>query len=398
MLAGAGADGRASMPTVRQALRGSGVVALSGLVGLAAAEGVLRLAGVKFDASLYGEDAVTGWRLRPNAHGWWVSEGNSYVRINSAGMHDREYQLSKPPGTVRIAVLGDSMTAAVQVAARETFAGVLEQELRSCRAFGGAVVEVMNFGVPGFGTAQQLLQYRHQVSRYAPDMVLLAFFTYNDVHNNHRALNPVNPARAPYFVLDGADLVLDDSFLAHRSTYGQLRDRFGDLVNRSRVAQLVAEGLVRGLLFRTARRQEAETQERHGGDMGDLMLAPPRTPEMQEAWRVTEAIVRRLRTEVEEAGSRFWLVTLPVGLHLLPEAERDRRIANRQIEDLYYPNRRLDELARREGFHAVNLPARIAEMGEMPTDRLTYAAQGHYTPAGHRLVGTMIAREICGRR
>ena len=53
--------------------------------------------------------------------------------------------------------------------------------------------------------------------KYSPDLVLLAFYTYNDVQNNHRALNPVDSAIAPYFVLDGDRLVPDESFRQRRS-------------------------------------------------------------------------------------------------------------------------------------------------------------------------------------
>ena len=177
------------------------MLAASLTLALGLAEIGLRLLDVKFDASLYGDDPITGWRLRPNAQGWWVSENKIYTRINSAGTHDREYPLRKPPQTLRLAVLGDSMTAAIQVDVEDTFTRVLERELGRGEAFRGRNVEVMNFGVPGFGTAQQLLQFRHQVIHYSPDILLLAFFPYNDVHNNYRALNPVDAAKSPYFVL-----------------------------------------------------------------------------------------------------------------------------------------------------------------------------------------------------
>src|SRR3989442_544756 len=111
------------------------------VLSLVLAEVALRVVGVRFDASLYGDDPITGWRLRPNASGWWVSEGHAYVRINSVGMHDREYPLDKPADTVRIAVLGDSVTAAVQVDVRRNFTRVLGQRLAAWEAYLGKRVE-----------------------------------------------------------------------------------------------------------------------------------------------------------------------------------------------------------------------------------------------------------------
>src|SRR5207245_9355396 len=85
------------------------------VLALVLAEVFLRVVGVRFDASLYGDDPITGWRLRPKASGWWVSEGHARVRINSGGMHEREYALDKPAGHVRIPVLGRSETTDGQV-------------------------------------------------------------------------------------------------------------------------------------------------------------------------------------------------------------------------------------------------------------------------------------------
>ena len=367
------------------------------VLSLVLAEVALRVVGVRFDASLYGDDPITGWRLRPNASGWWVSEGHAYVRINSVGMHDREYPLDKPADTVRIAVLGDSVTAAVQVDVRRNFTRVLEQRLAACEAYRGKRVEVMNFGVPGFGTAQELLTFRHRALPYHPDAVILAFFTYNDVQNNHRALNPVDASKSPYFVLRGDQLVLDDSFreTLRRQLYGRLRDAFGDLVNRSRVAQLVADVFVRRMVFRRATRQEAATlTTRFGEHPDDLIYGPPDVPEMREAWRVTEALILALFSEARSRGVKFWLVSLSQTPQHLPPKPREDVVKRRGIKDLFYPDRRLEEFARRHAIPALILAPRFAEYAARHDEPLSFG-DGHYNEHGHRLVGDAIAERLC---
>ena len=74
-------------------------------------------------------------------------------------------------------------------------------------------LEVLNFGISGHGTAQQLQMLRHYAGRFEPDVVLLAFFAGNDIRNNSRRLEP-DPVR-PFFQLEAGQLVLDDSFLEH---------------------------------------------------------------------------------------------------------------------------------------------------------------------------------------
>src|SRR5262245_12625129 len=57
-----------------------------------------------------------GWMHKPNSE--FVYERSEFrvpVRFSSAGLRDREYPFAKPPGTLRIAWLGDSFVEALQV-------------------------------------------------------------------------------------------------------------------------------------------------------------------------------------------------------------------------------------------------------------------------------------------
>src|SRR5207253_4628700 len=143
--------------------------------------------------------------------------------VNSEGLRDREHSKTKPPNTLRIAILGDSMTEALQVPVQYTFWHILEHDLAACKSLGGRQVEVMNFGVSGYGTAQELLTYRHWGAAYSPDVTVLAFYPGNDVRNNSKELEP-NKLR-PFFKLRGGNLVLDDLFLRD-SQYQSFKSNF----------------------------------------------------------------------------------------------------------------------------------------------------------------------------
>jgi hypothetical protein len=54
------------------------------------------------------------------------------VTTNSVGLRDVEHALSKPPGTYRIVVLGDSLSEAIQVDREKTFWAELQRELEPC--------------------------------------------------------------------------------------------------------------------------------------------------------------------------------------------------------------------------------------------------------------------------
>ena len=123
-------------------------------------EVALRLARVQFDAELYGPDRDLGWVLRPGASGLVSTETRQYVRVNARGFHDQDRDYAKPPNTVRIAVLGNSWTEAMQVPLEKNYCAVLEKQLRERGCFAGKQIEVLNFGVAGYSTAQELLELR----------------------------------------------------------------------------------------------------------------------------------------------------------------------------------------------------------------------------------------------
>ncbi len=104
-----------------------------------------------------------------NTEGIW---GGSFVKINSEGMRDDEYGLEKPKDVYRIAVLGDSNTFGLGVEQDETYSAVLERMLEKNL---DSKYEVLNFGVPGYTSKQELELLKTKVLSYEPDLVILAY-------------------------------------------------------------------------------------------------------------------------------------------------------------------------------------------------------------------------------
>ena len=176
-------------------------VFVSLVVAVGACEIALRVA--RFSYPLFHmPDDETGSRPRPGADGWYVLEGRAHVKVNRDGLRDVDHERLKPVNTVRIVILGDSYAEALQIPIESTFWAILGRELAACRAFGDRMVEVINFGVSGYSTTQELLALRSRGWSYDPDIVLLAFLTGNDISDNSKALSEnlsgMNPR--PFFV------------------------------------------------------------------------------------------------------------------------------------------------------------------------------------------------------
>jgi lysophospholipase L1-like esterase len=95
------------------------------------------------------------------------------ISLNSLGFRDREFEISKPPGTFRIVCVGDSWTFGANVNQKEAYpqrlAGLLE------RSYPGAGFEVLNLGTMAYSSRQGLELMRLRVLELYPDLVLIGF-------------------------------------------------------------------------------------------------------------------------------------------------------------------------------------------------------------------------------
>jgi lysophospholipase L1-like esterase len=383
------------------------LLSAAGLFALLLGEAALRLAGIAYP-NFYQVDPLRGWALRPGAEGRWVREGNAAVEINGDGWREREVARHKVAGTFRIAVLGDSMTEAMQVAAEATFPRLLEDRLAACPTLppGTERVEVLNFGVAGYGTAQALLTLQQAVRPYQPDLVLLAFFPGNDVRNNSRALQ--QEGRRPYFLLsEGGELVLDDRFRHTRgyrfrmSSQGRL---LYSLMDHSRLVQALKEAWAR---IEIGRRRQIRT-EGAGTEAGldpEVYQPPERTREpvlWEKAWRVTEALFLEMQGEAATQGAPFALTALTDGHAVHPDREtRSATAETLGLEDFSYPGERLARFAAEHGIPFLDLTPPLAGQAETTGTFFhgfdnTRPATGHWNEAGHAAAAEWLTTWLCG--
>jgi len=362
----------------------------------------LRTARVSYP-NFFRSDEHTGFSLRPGAEGWYRGEGEAYVRINSQGLRDREHNTTKPGNTLRIAVLGDSIAEARQVALKDTFWAVLERDLKTCPGLGGRDAETINFGVSGYGTAQELITLRRRVWDYSPDIVVLAFLTDNDISDNFRPLG--SDPRRPYFIYENGSLALDSSFrdeAAYRASRTALGKLFYWAVEYSRVLQLFNEvkNRIRSNAIYRSQIGEKFQDPSTRPELSDLVYFEPSDLLWKEAWRVTEGLIVLTRNEVTQRGADFLVVTLTNPIQVYPDASVRKRFMQRVgLVDLFYPDRRIKALGLREDFSVLNLAEDFQLYAEQHKVFLhgfePNPGGGHWNKEGHRLAGKTIAERLC---
>jgi hypothetical protein len=381
------------------------LLVLSGVfIGVLLLEILLRIGKVSYP-SFNIWDEYRGTALRPGAEGWWREEGEAYIYINSTGLRDREHTKAKPANTLRLAVLGDSYAEALQVPMEDSFWAILERKAGKCQAVAGQEVEVINFGVSGYGTAQEMMTLHHRVWDYSPDIVILTFLTGNDVRNNSRALE--HDSMRPFFIYQDGLLVLDTSFRdlpAFRTRQTLLAGLGYWAMDYSRVLQVInhVKNNIWAHSSRQARQQRRGSLIGVGEEVGldDMVYVKPRDPVWKEAWQITEELIVLMRDEIKEKGADFLVVTLSNGIQVYPDpAVRQAFMERLGVHDLFYPDLRIKALGDREGFPVLNLAPLLQAYAEQHKVFLhgfgTNMGSGHWNAEGHRLAGEAIAHKLC---
>lgn len=106
-------------------------------------------------------DSLLGWRYR-------AGHVDAHDQTNAQGVRSRrEYAPRSPAGVVRVAAFGDSFVYGNEVGNADCWSTVLEElEPR---------LEVLNYGVGGYGADQAYLRFLTEGDRLSPQVVVLGF-------------------------------------------------------------------------------------------------------------------------------------------------------------------------------------------------------------------------------
>jgi hypothetical protein len=149
-------------------------------------------------------DDMLGWtvgadRRGVGPHGETYFSSREGLRAHAAGL-----SLAGRSAT-KIALVGDSYTFASDVNYEDSWGAALEQQL-------GSGVQVLNFGVPGYGVDQAYLRYERDVRAWYPDVVVLAVISH-DLLRSTMVYYQIGfpgaqvPGAKPRFVVRGNKLV-----------------------------------------------------------------------------------------------------------------------------------------------------------------------------------------------
>jgi hypothetical protein len=329
----------------------------------------------------YRFDRELGWTVGASASGGFAK---ATYRSNAAGLRsDREYAPQASPGSRRIAAFGDSFTHCDEVSYQNCWTARLETALPGS--------EILNFGVPGYGTDQAWLRYQRDGRPFRPCAVLIDYF----VENINRVVNRFRPFYAvedgivlskPRFQLDGDTLRLLPN---PTMTPEELKDPrwveehlgpsdawyFPDMFTPSPWDVLLVGRIARSAVYRQTR--------------GEMERGDARYPLYQidpEAVTLVERIIGEFAQEVKRDGATPVVVFFP--------GRRDATdYVIRDIDEPYLP---IEAALQDAGLATINLAEVVRPViARSGTDSL-YAEHGHYSAQGNRLIAEALNEKLPG--
>jgi hypothetical protein len=345
----------------------------SSVVGLGLCELYLRAThyseGIRL-TEFVEHDPLLGWRHVPNYSGQYAgSEFRTPVHYNASGWRDSERPYTKPQNMPRIVVLGDSFAEGFPVPSEDRFGEVLAASL-------GA--QVVNLGVTGYSTDQELLVLENQGWKYQPDIVVLEFY-YNDVWANGSPRIAYGGMAKPMFAVDGAGNLTLQNVPVPKPRQPRWRLRLLDLVRSVVKQRLTAR--------HAAEPRNPAVKSEPPEQMPEDFVAYRRAaaPQLKNAWAVTQAILRRMKQETAQHGARLLVFYVPSRVELSPDEWQKWHFppeyAPREVAA------KITAICADEGIPYIDL----SENFHQAVATLYYAKDQHWTAAGHRLAGGILA-------
>jgi hypothetical protein len=140
---------------------------------------------VNYEDSYLAYDRILGWTVAPSSSdrtGLYFSSAEGLrsprVGMSFADLRTRHSKVSDQPASVRIALIGDSMTYGYEVRCEESWGHALEAHLQPH-------TQVLNFAIAAYGLNQALLRYEKDARPWKPQIVVIGITSYMIKRDNN---------------------------------------------------------------------------------------------------------------------------------------------------------------------------------------------------------------------
>lgn len=417
----------------------NGIAILLGLtIALTAFEIIGRLSplNVGFKANMVYTQfhSRLGFELKPNIGDF--SYQQTCLQISPVTVDPEGRRVSRTGGqhpasdsSVRIAILGDSFMMGREVADNETTAAALAAAVNNA--------DVINYGVPGYGTTQAYLSYILKARELKPDVTVLGFLDVNDVAENSAYLSKDESLAnfRPFLADDGETILPPRGEPAADSHFMLLPSKIHGFLKQHSFAYYAAftyvvKPLQRTATQRFARAKATESTGRYDSqnakqrsepapsrkaydywwqskDLFRYLAIYQRNPDdkFEAAWRTTERALILLRDAIAKDQGHFVLMLIPAENaswmeNALKQYEQEFGESAPPDFDVRYPAERLIQFGANNNIDVLDLGPYFSAYRDKYSLGKPYFAfhcDGHWNPLGHYIAAHALTEHLAAQ-
>lgn len=357
-------------------------------------------------------DPKLGWRNTPGADGYLTSsEYNVHLQYNSRGMRGPVFPYEKPQGTYRVVVLGDSFIDGYSVNQQDRVTEDLSRMLASQLQ---RPVQVIPMGVAGYSNDQELLWLESEGFKYHPDLVVLMFYD-NDVMFN--ASSTYWRGNKPLFVFKGNNLALTNEPVpppkVDTATAG-LSAKIKGYFKSFRLYILAKNTLhnvpwLYNFAIKVGIAALPPTDLTNSGSVAPLpyeFLVYKKTPDpkVSYAWKVTAALIGKMKQESQSNGAAFLAFHIPFTASVYQNQWNNMKKAygfSDQGWGVGEVTRNFLEICKNGSIQCIDPTDRFIQAANTlakDNQRLYYLDDAHWNPNGHRLGAQVLDEYILSNK
>ena len=338
-----------------------------------------------------------------------TSEYRVIYHFNSFGFRDKEHTLTKDSNTLRIVVLGDSFSFAQSVPFEQSFPYLLEQKLNSNPSI-QEKIEIINLGMWGFGTDREYLTLKYIGLMYHPDLVILAFYTGNDVRNNYVEFENrychvyqdenISLNMRPFFIIDESGELEELPFQVPAAAIASTGNEGND--NGNLIFDFLKKFRSPSYLYSKIkdfqRQKVSKGYKVNGVPIDYYVYAPDYSADWQEAWNITKALILKVDEKSKEKGAQLLLVSLTDRKQVHNEYWQKALATHPEMNNMYWdlekPEKILTDFSAENNINYLPLLTPFKEYVNRTNEKVHGHYDGHWNANGHKLAAELIYKKL----
>ena len=325
---------------------------------------------------MFQKDEVLDYSMTPNFKGKFSrQEFKLELQTNSLGLRDIEYG-EKKGNEFRILALGDSFAwGAYGTELNQTYLKILEKKLNE-RGGKNFRYLVINAGVPGYGTDQELLYLKDRGYKLKPDLIMLNFFVGNDFIDN----------------LQSGEMTVKDGFLVTSKSRQKFAEKLrAFLLANSHAYRVIEKGMLN--VFGNFIQKYVKGKIQQDDYQAKLFLAPLNKDIKQQITK-TKEVLKDMKSYANSNNMTFVIVLMPLNYQVdnnLKQIFIENNYKNQQY-DMGQPQKAIKEWGRNNNVVVIDL---LPELQRLNKDNDFYwKFNPHFNIKGNEAVGQIIYQEL----